>query len=137
MKAEELRIGNLVQLPALVDEGSKMTEKICKDFGYTVVPVNSSIIRDAEHYGEDWAGKPIPLTEEWLIDLGAKGRISPLWISLTNLKSELHFECHESGEIVTMLKGDFADLILDRLKYVHELQNLYFALTGTELTIKQ
>lgn len=123
MKATQLRIDNLVLI-----------------FGI-MTPVTAEIILRLSKINENNKTAinltPIPLTEEWLIDLGAKGRISPLWISLTNLKSELHFECHESGEIVTMLKGDFADLILDRLKYVHELQNLYFALTGTELTIKQ
>ena len=121
MKATELRIGNWLQrLDGSLFQVDEHTFKM--------------LVHDIpEHLHPN----PVPLTEEWLIDLGAKGRISPLWISLTNLKSELHFECHESGEIVTMLKGDFADLILDRLKYVHELQNLYFALTGTELTIKQ
>ena len=54
--------------------------------------------------------------------------------SSSNLKAELHFEVfNNTSEIVTTIKSQFSDLILDRIKYVHELQNLYFSLTKSEL----
>lgn len=90
--------------------------------------------------GELWV-KPynelhgIPLTEEWLLRLGAKKYGDKVWLPLTNLKSEFHFEIHEK-EIVTSIESDFSALILDPVKYVHQLQNLYYALTGDELCVK-
>jgi hypothetical protein len=81
--------------------------------------------------------EPIPLTEEWLLNFGGKPLENGYWISIYNLKAEFHFELFKNtDEIITTIKSQFADLILDRIKYVHQLQNLYFALTNEELTIK-
>lgn len=80
---------------------------------------------------------PIPLTEEILLKFGGKPLENGFWISVYNLKAELHFEVfNNTSEIVTTIKSQFSDLILDRIKYVHQLQNLYFALTNIELQIK-
>jgi hypothetical protein len=58
------------------------------------------------------------------------------WLPITNLKSELHFETFSNtDEIVTTLKGQFSDLILDRIRSVHDLQNLYYSLTKSELSV--
>jgi hypothetical protein len=60
--------------------------------------------------------------------------VCKFWLSVTNLKCELHFEAFRGrDEIVTTLKGQFCDLILDRISYLHELQNLYKILTKEEL----
>lgn len=68
---------------------------------------------------------------------GGKPLENGFWISVYNLKAELHFEVfNNTSEIVTTIKSQFSDLILDRIKYVHQLQNLYFALTNIELQIK-
>lgn len=82
----------------------------------------------------------IPLTESVLIAVGAKKHnFTTIWMPVTNLKSELHFEVFENTpEIVTTLisaMSDPAKLIFDRIRYLHELQNLYRSLTGTDLTI--
>lgn len=80
--------------------------------------------------------EPIELTEEWLKKCGFKKNGNYYWISLANLKAELHVEIF--GEyLVFIIKSDFCDLILDPIKPVHQLQNLYFALTNKELTIKK
>ena len=66
--------------------------------------------------------KPIPLTEEWLNKLGYY------------LISERHFA--NIGHLVWELDGRFyCDKNGIQLKYVHQLQNLYFALTQRELTV--
>lgn len=74
----------------------------------------------------------IILNKESFLKLGVSECSGTLYLSITNLKSELHFEIYDS-EIITYLKGPFCDLILDPIKYVHQLQNLVFALTGEEL----
>lgn len=58
----------------------------------------------------------IPLTEEWLNKLGVK---QIAMNKFKHISSGLDLECSYE------------------LKYVHQLQNLYFALTGKELQLKQ
>ncbi len=117
MKEADLRIGNLI-----VDKGA-----IKKVTGY----MNGHLYTDYTAF--DNTGypvqyneiKPIPLTEEWLVKFG--------------------FEA-ENGYPFKMLKGfikirngiwffKYYDLDIE-IKHVHQLQNLYFALTGEELEIK-
>jgi len=117
MNANELRIGNYYNHH---EEVKQITPDIIQE------------VSDAERI---WC-KPIPLTEEFLCNLGAEKFSGVVWLKLTNLHSELHFEFY-GEEIVTILKGKFSDLVLNRIHSVHQLQNLYFALTNEELTIKQ
>ena len=67
--------------------------------------------------------RPIPLTEEWLLKFGY------------DLTTENHYAL--SGHLIWKCNDLF---MCDKngivLKYVHQLQNLYFALTGEELTKK-
>lgn len=113
MKAEDLRVGNWY----LND---------CDD-----KPIRLSVenivtaIKD-----EDWL-LPIPLNEDWLVRLGFKKRKNPnnpkksfyWWDGTVNLIQSDKLYC---ADIVSTIE----------LKYVHQLQNLYYALTETELEIK-
>ena len=66
--------------------------------------------------------KPIPLTEEWLLNFGY------------DLISENHFGV--LGHLIWKIEGRFyCDKNGIQLKYVHQLQNLHFALTQRELTV--
>lgn len=70
--------------------------------------------------------EPIPLTEGWLIKLGFdKFPHSTLWDT-----DKFWAGRFENG----VLKISYLEI---GVKYVHQLQNLYFALTGEELTIKE
>lgn len=71
---------------------------------------------------------PIPLTEEWLVRFGFRKTFdSPFeyfeWTD-HNLQLSEKFDCY---------LGKFTQPI----KYVHQLQNLYFALTGEELKLTE
>ena len=68
--------------------------------------------------------KPIPLTEEWLLKFGFKKDNNFTWVNL-----EMELMQREDGFWIWL----GADLYLE---HVHQLQNLYFALTGEELIIK-
>lgn len=107
MKANELRLGNWVY-----DEGDLKT------------PIQ--IVR-LEEDNTGWL-KPIPLTEEWLLKFGAEENIlrliDDMWIQF------------EDGEWCVCNDNDgFYDVSC--IKHVHQLQNLYFALTGEELKIEE
>lgn len=147
MKASELRIGNIIDMGiegiAMVS-GYNLYQKSIHDNGGNF----------ADYYGE-W--KPIPLTEEWLVKLGFK-KISKFWQPVGEKEKEYFvwekkitrvydskftvnkYERHETGSSVSGWNFKCFDedvpQFIEASKHVHQLQNLYFALTGEELTIK-
>lgn len=107
MKANELRIGNLVKL-----------EGISR-------PIKVSII-DTTETSTNTKYKPIPLTEEWLLKCGFE-----YCDTVTPKAYWLNGVCIEKVDSMFI---EFSYGIV--LKYLHQLQNLYFALTGEELNIE-
>lgn len=90
---------------------------------------------------------PIPLTEEWLLKFGFHEDNYGLFEKVKNnaeYKSGCEIEvwikqCIIDSDIVWdyCIGEDISNVThLAYIKYVHQLQNLYFALTGQELTIK-
>jgi hypothetical protein len=80
--------------------------------------------------------KLIPLTEEWMEKLGAiRDKYNDLFIPVpTGVDVGLYLVngfIQETKDCVCPMAN------YKHIKYVHQLQNLYFALTGEELTIKQ
>ena len=132
MKASELRLGNLF---------SKVVDGI--HYGdYVVTKINQDNL--VNERGEAiYIGycEPIPLTEEWLLKFGFE------W--LDDLEQERSLVKSINGRIkIVYYKGNAKFLSLYQGTdcvvfpcamhiYVHQLQNLYFALTGEELTIKE
>lgn len=116
MEAKELRIGNLV---------------LHKEIVYTVLEISDEWLQLTNDQLNTRISdvKPIPLTEEWLLNLGFKKngewyKIDNFYIDSTNYNCGIENPKN----------------IYNRLKcvgYVHQLQNLYFALKGEELTLKQ
>jgi hypothetical protein len=126
MNPKEFRIGNLV----LNDKCLNIIETLPSDVVCTLRTKQGNLIQARYELIEG-----VPLTGEMFVNCGAK----PLqytnkgyWISLYSLKAEIHFEFYGS-EIVTTIKSDHCELILDRIRYVHQLQNLIFCLTAEEL----
>lgn len=137
MTANDLRLGNLIHW--------NIPEK--KDTIHTVVGIRNGKLQTIPiSLGESIEDyKPIPLTEIWLEKLGLikknitedmpqelkqpdideDGSIWYMWVQgLFNL------EIQENGEIWFELYSHYK-----HIKYVHELQNLYYALTGVELSV--
>lgn len=75
--------------------------------------------------------KPIPLTEEWLDKFGFKqwGKYYHLWKIESKTKCTICTTYSDNGEF--RLNENYGV----RFRYVHELQNLYFAITSKELEI--
>ena len=106
MKATELRIGNWVY-----------------NTGDTQTFVDADIIHDidlADKGSGNFRYTPIPLTEEWLVKFGFI-ETSYGWESAISTIEIVGKKFIQSRNGVV-------------IKYVHSLQNLYFALNGEELT---
>jgi hypothetical protein len=89
----------------------------------TLGKVNTYIVKEPHNQV-----KPIPLTEEWLLKFGFERS------GLYNVKDEVYVY-DEYGLTDTGFEYRF-NYTQIKLKYVNQLQNLYFALTGKELTFK-
>jgi hypothetical protein len=132
MKASELRIWNLVNYET---ERESVTMEITYEYIRLI------------HNGAN-KFKPIPLTEEWLLKLGFKN---------DGTKEDNEFYSKEilgdnksTYKIFIRINDGISDCLISEkisysesehvivpkfVKHVHQLQNLYFALTNEELTL--
>lgn len=76
------------------------------------------------HFGRLY---PIPITEEWLLKFGFEFFDSGLY-----RKGDFYLPIKFND--YTVLKWKVFEIA--PVKYIHQLQNLFFAITGEELTIK-
>jgi hypothetical protein len=116
--AKELRIGNIVNefgLPIKIDarillklSEIEVKDKICIDLSY------------------------IPLTEEWLLKFGFVWSIQHQAHYLKGFDYVIDV-CNGFCRVIKYKRN--GDHLID-VKYLHELQNLYWCLTGEELIIK-
>ena len=122
MKQNELRIGNWIS-----DQGYETIV-----FQINETHVNDDLMLD--HF------EPIPLTEEWLVRFGFEKSdkygyfLSPHKESFSDsCFTRLCFFLEEMDFIVNSNDYDGWNV---HCEYVHQLQNIYVALTGEELELK-
>ena len=89
---------------------------------------------------EDDVFTPIPLTEEWLLKFGFNKEYKKGYIGIDVFNSDFVLtEPLKMGEWQTNYTFQFETGSVPKFKeieHVHQLQNLYFALTGEELILK-
>ncbi len=122
MKSNELRIGNWVLWDSIEAQ------------------IDAQDILSISKNEQEVFYAPIPLTEEWLIRFGFEERqlsFSKRLNDYTEIKLSM---CNDmgKGEYYAFIKQR-EDMIStpQRMFYVHQLQNLFFALTGEELKTKE
>jgi hypothetical protein len=130
MEAKELRIGSWVNYK---------TENIAQEI-YSIQSDNTIRLKDSKGtnhgcYNMSYID-PIPLKEEWLIKFGFEN------LTMDKEFCDMEFELlhplmsfHWDGRLSMGQNGN--TIGLNVIKHIHQLQNLYFALTGEELTIKK
>jgi hypothetical protein len=135
MKENELRVGNYVEYN--LSSGAFDDETEVKPLKVTGIDVSDrvhSFVLLSDGHGKYVFDelKPITLTGEILIRFGF-GRVgNTAYRTVTkNLNYQLFLSKTQNGYNTTDA------VLLNPLQYVHQLQNLYFALTGEELTLTQ
>jgi hypothetical protein len=120
MKSIELRIGNLVNYQ---EDGTLFNVIGIDNLGISVKNDNEETWIELDQF------EPIPLTEEWLLKFG-----------FNNL-SGCYYERNGIGFITgyandgSFVCGNSFGPRHCHFYYVHQLQNIYFALTNEELTL--
>ncbi len=125
MKANELRIGNLVKWYDV----SKVLELHSEKNKFDNVYIECEESFEWTEYNKL---EPIPLTEEWLLKFGfliieINGKFEA---TLPNFRYNIYWNKYTDGFL-------FCDgeTVLINFNYVHELQNLVFVLGQRELTV--
>jgi len=159
MKANELRIGNWVKIKDKIfedgwetgydiyktnefqitgfNDGSSM--KGCKVICFYEIP--SKMFGGFIHSGcRDIDIDPIPLSEEWLLKFGFKKENDSFyygngWLDVSIPTVHYSFDIWRGNENYPTT-SDWSEIPIS-VDYVHQLQNLYFALTGEELVVKK
>lgn len=125
MKANELRIGNYFfreneYKELIIDEIYSINRK-----GVNLWAMDDDICVNQE-YNEI---TPIPLTEEWLLKFGKKAEKNDDYGGFIIY--------YPNGNGMRIKNNEWSSQHISvKLEYVHQLQNLYFALTNEKLTIK-
>jgi len=140
MKANELRIGNLILSSfdrvetvrmILGHEGYKDRADVHEIYKHLIgVEENRNQYNLAEI-------KPIPLTEDWLLSFGFASSFSsdPQETPASKSFRLNYFMLFMPNEENQRFIIDIPNVEIFYIKSVHQLQNLYFALTQTELTL--
>lgn len=119
MDARELRLGNYISVLG-------NTVEVIKIFGERKIEVHSDILQfwDVDIEEDDMDVLPIPLTEEWLDKMKFR--------KYNNIRFE-----HDMllGDIVKD-NGFYLANVTPEIKWVHQLQNAFYAITGEELEVK-
>ncbi len=132
MKTSELRIGNYVNIRGEI-------KKVGAVGDHTVFTQDWEGIRGFADIDID----PNPLTKKWLLKLGfsqirpryggtRRYRLGAYYADDTKVEHRLEYEYRV--EFKESLNAPYTPLRY--IQFVHELQNLYFALTGEELKVK-
>lgn len=130
IQANELRIGNWVY-------DSKVMKRNMRVRGHLI-----QLLEELQEHGGKANGiQPVPLTPEILEKAG---------FEIVEDANNWHFDQYKIYRVGQLLLGysggkfywydqvedDMFSNMFPQLEYVHQLQNLYYALTGTELTIE-
>ena len=122
MKANELRIGNLI---SDINGNLCLVKTIREDLIIAKYYSVGYCIGDEEQFNK------VELTEELLLKFGFEEKSKSKNFYLGSFRFHISKPANYDGFIFC----DGYDVITDRIKYVHQLQNLYFALIGEELIL--
>lgn len=135
IKANELRIGNIVGflMEDSVDEREEWYEPNIINVTDLVYLSNREIRH--KDFPPDKQVKPdyipLPITEEWLLKLGFIKGTDLFFLPIPNLSCEIHATFYRGGYVIE-LQNHLLPIVTE-VEYVHQLQNIYYSLTNTEL----
>ena len=133
MTAKELRIGNYVTfnyyfkgVKKRITRVASLNQKTCIVNDFENGAVEISLFYESESI------EPIPLTEQWLLRFGFEKGDDMIFQHQINTTTAISIRLPDKE--ISIYNGiNWCDWYEINFQNVHQLQNLYFALTGEEL----
>ena len=130
INVSELRLGNVINGVYQLEESNDMHYTLCSFSGYNTFD-NYVHVESEDGIEEFIHFEPIPISEEILLKCGFVNEFSNSW-------SDHILQIFENkGNVAGADIGDFyvstGQRYVTNFKYLHQLQNLYFALCNQEL----
>ena len=119
MEATELRAGNYANFELHKSCGGTKQVEVC---GRDIILLETKSLETGKRFS------PILLTKEWLIKFGFYQDEKNVYMCLNIVLLRLRIS---HGTVTLIQSGE--SIRVPEIIYVHQLQNLYFALTGKEL----
>jgi len=118
IKANELRIGNKVDYYGNIVTINSINDT---DVGFSdYIPIDYPLFDDIN---------PVPITKDWLVRFGFEDDGPEwYWLNANDKLTSIGYSYNIKRQVI-----DFCEIEIT-IKYIHQLQNLYFALTGEELS---
>lgn len=125
IEAKDLKLGNLFTAinSNEILEVLSITKQPAKDGSLSLV---NSLMQ--EHCF------PIPLTEDWLKRAGFRAELNASKTTTLYINDIISLAKRENGEYSCAIHTILTYPLPVKVKYVHDLQNLFYALTKTDLT---
>jgi len=149
MKATDLRIGNWVYATTFGECEILGLHKAISDGLYYLYVISKFGGNVEERTVQIGYVRPIPLTEDWLVKLGFSDAYCPPGYIGYVVKEILNtlLKKPDNPNTLSHLSDEYYKFIFEQqaissmhivipIYYVHQLQNLFYALTKEELTIK-
>jgi hypothetical protein len=127
MEVNELRVGNLVRANCIY-EGQVKTFKRLNETLDVLFFSDGNKWETGEFLSDC---DPVELTEEWLTNLGFEETYNGLFDKIPS--RGFHYST-KTNRVTTTKYNQWLEI---EIKYVHQLQNLYFALRGEELQLNK
>jgi|688.fasta_scaffold1619976_1 hypothetical protein len=125
LKAKDLRIGNYVIFNTNQNP-------------FQITPAGLLELSQIEGKPNPYFYEPIEITDEWFLKLGFTFKTEELGARFYEKQVGIDFMCFSKDGHWNINSGKsywYMDRNFKSPKYVHELQNLYYALTGVELSV--
>lgn len=130
MNLTELRVGNFVSEGG---KGAYRVISVSKESVFIDLPKSDKLPFGAKWKNDARNIEPVPITVEWYRRMGfTTQQFGPASLILSPNIDITHFQ--DTGDL-WLAVGD-SEVCLGSYKYVHQLQNLVFALSGEELEVK-
>lgn len=131
MKAHELRLGNYYEY--------RVIDQVANTDTWELTTIDIDDLKWLLKNPDYSMYRPIEITDEWLNKIGAigVGGYECYIPAGTNENGKVHYSLALQKKLITktFYVSNFKSQLQKKIKYLHELQNLNFALTGQELTL--
>lgn len=122
---KELRLGNLILMNGEQSPVYQLEHRFKETYRLNDITIDARII------GDRFQG--IELTPEWLIKLGFDERCS--WFHF-DVHDDLGLRYEPVENLLVIYDNDESSIQLKNIKHVHQIQNLFWCLTGKELELR-